>query len=154
MVEAAGAAEPEAAWEPASQGGDAVRRLTGPVPPLPLYNEGELGVLRLVLPASDSRAATLFKMGPVAVCKGDHDVGIAAATWATWSNAPAALCSMVLWRRCCCDLTVTLMTRHPVLCGTCFQPADTLRVAQTCSRQAAAFAQVPTHLLMHRPGPG
>lgn len=94
-----GAAEPEAAWEPASHGSDAVRRLTEPVPPLPLYHEGELGALRLLLPASDSRAATLFMTvptTPVLSCKSEHSVGGAAATEAAWINGPAALCLMVL----------------------------------------------------------
>ena len=92
--EQAGAADPEAAWEPASHGGDAARRLTGPVPPLSLYNEGELGVLMLLLPASDSRAATLFMIRGMSVCKREHDVSIAAAAEAAWINGPAASCLM------------------------------------------------------------
>ncbi len=58
-----GAAEPEAAWEPASHGSDAVRRLTEPVPPLPLYHEGELGALKKVV------AACLRQQG----CHAVHD---------------------------------------------------------------------------------
>ena len=110
--EQAGAAEPEAAWEPASHGVDAERRLTGPVPPLPLYHEGEgeLGVLKLLLPASDSREAALFMMGPVAVCKSEHDVDNTAATEAAWINGPAALCLTVLWPRRCYELQVILVT--------------------------------------------
>ena len=122
--EQAGAAEPEAAWEPASHGGDAVQRLTGPVPPLPLYNEGEPGVLRWLLPASDSRAATPYMVGPVAVWQ--SEVGIPAAAGAAWINGPAALCLMVQWRQCYCGLQGSLVVRILVLSGTCFRLIDTL----------------------------